>query len=1010
MGLIEFNGARRIPFIGREDLLAEAERRIGRGGVHLLYFQGEGGMGKTALLDAILEQSRRGRKGEVLPGCCVASELIDLDAIEVYTVEGLIQKIVHVLGTWSFPETEKALTALEQARLAGNAETAAAQTRALENAFREELLALTDDGLVLAFDNLEVLEYERDPFQEELGREAPVLSGGEWLLRSFLPSLRGNVLVLLAGRPSGLVDRFEALQERNPHLILRLFAVPAFTVEETTEYLKAVAQAEARRGDTDAATRLWTFATGRSEAIHLLTGGRPILLALLAEAIGRGWSLPSLLDSTLEELRLRDIEDRQEEMERALIALVQQCPAPIGNTLRALAWLPKGATPELLARVMDLRTARGEWDVYTATGYLDQAAQLALVRVRPGDRRVFLHDELYALLEKHTLEKCSEEERDGIYDAIQKYYRELTRELEQRVDQFPAVTLSIRARRRQALVEEMHYRLRHSPPLGFALYFWLAEEALDGRDLQMDMLLRTELQRTLGLLQAGEQFMGFVPREAEVDGAVRWGIRVLLLQGDPEGALHIFDQVRKRWGKQAGKLGLAWAHLQLYRAVAKIHRAEGNDWQEARELLAAVMEKTEEVLRSPPDTPVVKGRRWQAKVLQSLALNYHGYLDRQQGRYEEAVAHYHQSALLQRRLEMAALVPTLIHLSGVMALTGQVGHAHLLVEEAERHARRAGNIPILAQALNARAVVELVDGHHRAAIRTTDRALEMVAEVPSFRVRGLIHLTRARAHRYLWDSLAPDEKQREAGLLDEMIKEANQAVNLLRNSPADRLDALIERGCVCRQVAREYQRQGRKTEAEDLTEISRKDFERAAALAGALNLPGQQALAWTNLGWLCYYRGELEGIEEALYSAYTALPKDYLFPAQGPLPPVAQNGNRNEAALPYWNTLGKAEMLKACLALDQAPAAADDRDRVACIREAVKHLTLSLAYDELVADDYWGLRRAEENLHRRILEDGLNIRMLHQYAQRVAQEQGLTQPTRFQQFLNRIFGPPELWM
>ncbi len=43
MGLIEFHGARRIPFIGREDLLAEAERRIGRGGVHLLYFQGEGG-------------------------------------------------------------------------------------------------------------------------------------------------------------------------------------------------------------------------------------------------------------------------------------------------------------------------------------------------------------------------------------------------------------------------------------------------------------------------------------------------------------------------------------------------------------------------------------------------------------------------------------------------------------------------------------------------------------------------------------------------------------------------------------------------------------------------------------------------------------------------------------------------------------------------------------------------------------------------------------------------------
>lgn len=1010
MSLFEFNAARRIPFIGRKDLLTEAERRIGRGGVHLLYFQGEGGIGKTDLLEAILEQSRRGRKGEALPGCCVASAVIDLDSIEVYTVEGLIQKIIQVLGTWSFQETERALTALEQAQLAGNGKTMAAQTKVLHNTFQEEFLALTEDGIVLAFDSLELLEYERDPFQEELGREAPVLSAGEWLIQSFFPALRGNVLVLLAGRPSGLVERLEALQERNPHLILRVIGVPAFSLEETTEYLKAVAQTEARRGNAEAATQLWTFATERREAIHLLIGGRPILLALLAEAIGRGWDLPSLLDSTLEELRLRDIEDRQEEMERALIAFVQKCPDPMGATVQALAWLRKGATPELLARVMDLKTARGEWDIYTAAGYLDQVAQLALVQVRPGDRRVFLHRELCTLLEKHSLEKSSEEERDRIYSSIQRYYRELTRDLEQRGDQFPAVALAIRARQRRALVEEIHYRLRYSPPLGFAMYFWLAEEALDERDVQMDMLLRTELQRTVGLLQASEHFMGFVPREAEVDNAVRWGVRVLFLQGDPEGALHIFDQIRKRWGKQAGKLGLAWAHLQLYRAVAKIHQAEGSDWQEAQELLAAVIEKTEEILGSPPETPVIKGRRWQARILQSLALSYRGYLDRQQGRFEEAIHHYHQSVLLQRRLEMAALVSTLSHLSRVMALTGRVSHARLLVEEAERHARRTGNGHTLAQVLNARALVELYDDHHRAAICYTDRALEIATEVPSFRVRGLIHLTRARAHRYLWESLAPDEKQREAGLLDEMLKEANQAVNLLRNSPADRVEALLERGCICRQVAREYQRQGRKAEAEDLADTGRKDLERASALASALSLPGQQALAWTNLGWLCYYRGELDGIEEALYRVYTALPKEYLFPSQGPLPPVAQNGNRNKAALPYWDTLGKAEMLRAYLALDQAPAAADDRDRVARIREAVRHFTLSLAYDELVADDYFGVRRAEESLLRRILEDGLNIRMLHQYAQRVAQEQGLAQPTRFQRFLNRLFGPPELWM
>ena len=61
MNLIEFSGARRIPLIGRQDLLKETEWYIGRGGVHLLHFEGEGGIGKTALLGAILEQSQRGR-------------------------------------------------------------------------------------------------------------------------------------------------------------------------------------------------------------------------------------------------------------------------------------------------------------------------------------------------------------------------------------------------------------------------------------------------------------------------------------------------------------------------------------------------------------------------------------------------------------------------------------------------------------------------------------------------------------------------------------------------------------------------------------------------------------------------------------------------------------------------------------------------------------------------------------------------------------------------------------
>ena len=42
MRLVEFTAARRIPMIGHEELVKEAERRIGRGGVHFLSFEGAG--------------------------------------------------------------------------------------------------------------------------------------------------------------------------------------------------------------------------------------------------------------------------------------------------------------------------------------------------------------------------------------------------------------------------------------------------------------------------------------------------------------------------------------------------------------------------------------------------------------------------------------------------------------------------------------------------------------------------------------------------------------------------------------------------------------------------------------------------------------------------------------------------------------------------------------------------------------------------------------------------------
>jgi tetratricopeptide (TPR) repeat protein len=1025
MELTDFRGATRIPLIGRRAFLQDAERRIQQGGTHLLYFEGMGGIGKTALLEAILKRSRESGDGDRPARGHIAGEIIDLYHVDVHTPEGLIQQIIEVMGKQLFIQTRSIVEALDQARSVGNMDVAQEKARAMRQTFLEEFAGLAREGIVLAFDTTEVLEYERDPFQAELGEEVPILSTGEWLFKSFLPKLQGNILLLLAGRPDGVAERLDALRQANPRLQLRHVHLAALSEEETKEYLITVARAEGEWGDTDAAARLWAFSEERGDVVHFLTGGRPILLALVADMVAHGWALPPSFGRTIEELRQREAEAWWPDVEKALVIRIQESPSPIGETIRAMAWLRKGTTPELLAQVMDLTTADDTWDTETTKDHLRQVADLTLVKVRPNEGRVFLHDEMYALLEKHVLRECSEEERTRVYHAILGYYDVLADALESRVAQTSFLSPLSHARLRHAYVENMHYRLCYRPSQGFAMFFWLAEEALNGRDIEMDMLLRSELLRTVGLLQQHGSLEGLDPEEVEIDTAVRWGARMLFFRNDPNRALQVFARVHKRWSKEFEKYELTRTHLQLYLAATRIEQAREGDWQAARELLHRIEQRTDQMLNGPPTPSAIKtlfwwardpqaalsastaeDHLWRVRTMKAAALNYEGYLDRQQGRYAAAVEHYQAATMLQRRLGMASLAPTLTALAHTMVLMGQFHHARLLAQEAERWAKRSGKEYVLAQALNARALVEEYNGRPGEALQYADRALKIAEGLRASQVRGLIYLTRARAHRHLF--LTGEGPDRETRVLGEALKEANQAVNLLKNTPPDRVAALIERGCMHREIARIHYLQHRAPQAVGAARKSQEDLERAGTLAQALDLLDQQALAWTNLGWLWYYTGQIDEAHEALKRTFSSIPPDYLFAARGSLPPMAQETRKREARLPFWSTLGKAEMLRAYIALDQAAMATNEAEREENLKQAVRHTTLSLAYNEQVAGEYF-VTRAEEGLHTRILQDNLGIGSLHRYAQQVAEAQDLEQPTRFQQFLTRMFGPEDLW-
>lgn len=124
---------------------------------------------------------------------------------------------------------------------------------------------------------------------------------------------------------------------------------------------------------------------------------------------------------------------------------------------------------------------------------------------------------------------------------------------------------------------------------------------------------------------------------------------------------------------------------------------------------------------------------------------------------------------------------------------------------------------------------------------------------------------------------------------------------------------------------------------------------------------------------------------------------------------MARADRKSQACMPFWSVLGKAEMLNAFVALDQAQSASRHAEQVGRLQQAVRAITLSLAYEEQIADAHFDMTRAEASLHRRILHDRLSIAGLHQNAQQVAEELDLSRPTRFQSFMDRMFGPADLW-
>ncbi len=986
-------------------------------GPTLLYFEGEGGIGKTALLEAALDKLKRKRRGRI------AQTIVDLYHLDYQLPQGFAKGIIEALGAEESFTTY--LHQIEELRERSSKGVVPSQEEwdASWEQFANDLTQLAKDSpLVIAVDTVEVLDYLTDIFQSE--NQLPYISFTNLMEKmiALFKKLEGPSLWLMAGRPSEVGKKLE-----EEGILSSKIRLNPLDENATIQYIEALAQGL----EENEQERLKRIIEHYGQNLYRETGGRPILLAMVADILAQGGALPNTFYQD------HSSETTKDELEKRLLRHLLETEN-IGETIRKMALLHKGVNASLLARLQ----LSSEED---ARQELEQVARLVLVKKRPtGDRPYFLHDEIYAMFERHPRYLPPNEDRDHYWKQIDEYYREEEKKLSPK----KAVRSFEKLRLYELRAEFLHYRLWRNPQKGFQYYFLHSEDALDARERDLFLLLRGELMRTWKELEKFHKIPQDIIQWIQSDAAIRWGIYKLMLEDNPSEAKSLFEEFRQ-WRDRKGITSAPWdeLHLQLYENVIKIKQGKVKEAQDSLRQLQKDLREQEQKNRD---------LYW---ILQAYTFAYQGYADRLRGEYYLAIEHYQEAAALFRRLHLNALITVLSNQAYAMSMIGWERRARQAVAEAEELARTADNYYQHVVVLNVGCIVETMAGHLNSAIKYADQAMTILEQerIQDPRLRARLYTSRARAYRYTWNRYFVQRRYDDRELRDAIKRARDDIEQAIQITPDDINPYLVERwgeaGCVYREIAHLY----KKVQEEDLSDLGGSELKfhdviknrRAErfllAAAGVMELPagplpGKLAaarvagwekrikeminnvlagdpylasLALVNLGWHWLYQGEKQELLEAIYNlVYRIIPEDYHLPS-----PRRQ---RKKANVLLWSVLGKVEMLLFHVAL-QDWAELSDKERDQLLEENVWHVVYALEYNHLMGEAPYDLRRAEEGLNRLILDvedwEQCLVYRLYKYGEGAVQklrEKGFSklneEPATFLQWLEERFGPKRIWM
>lgn len=712
----------KIPFIERKGL-AKLRQAVEHHLQKILLLEGDAGIGKTTLLEWA---------AQLAAACNVVSvPIIDFYDTNVHSFQGLELVIADALDS----RPEGAFAAYRTAR---QKDPQADLWAEFEEAYS---VAVTTKHVLLCFDTVERLVYERDPdpVLRDCGIEEIDAPSWQWLLgrAGQLP----NTTVLLAARPTQklLLTRLEkAYGDRVDHV-----AIAGFNLQETTDYFRAF---EFGNQIVDASPEM-------IEKIHLLSDGRPILIALALDWLQRGvWDL-RLYPMGVNELRQMKATSQnagrrthlsqewdiiKHHFEIALVKQIRDLKTPVDKAVTYLALCRKGCNAELLARLMNIPSE-------DATSLVAELRALSFVKLtRSGDSMIlFLHDEMYDLVEQYvwSADYPDYEEQARLDEQIVIWYKEQIDRRGQEISEAPNRLQRRKLRRDLQLIvtERLYYQLDLDPKSGYREYSHLAEQAIGARELEWDSWLRNELfafiaQRANRWKQVEAQRTSKVEHDAR-----RLWISRFIARADYDRAIRTAEKLLT-YDRQSDEPPLYRGGLRITLATAQAYKGGP--------LLEEAVRNFDEGIRIVEVHLGEERDRWLPQYLLGTAHLYKGLALRGARPLAEAQMAYGTASSYFRRISYRpGLAEALNNLAYVRARQGKLRQALAACNEALSIREELGDEYSIGLSLNTKGIIEERLDRSVTAIHNSDEALRIFTEIGNERGMIMAAINLGRAYR-----------------------------------------------------------------------------------------------------------------------------------------------------------------------------------------------------------------------------------------------------------------------